>query len=174
MLDTKKIKKDFPIFEQYRRTRGRELSYLDSAASSQTPRQVVEAMDEYYFGYRSNVHRSPYDLGEEATIAYEKARETAAKFIGASPDEVIFTAGATAGVNMLARMLESHLKLAQGDRLLASIAEHHSNFVPFQELARRSGATFSTFPLKGTDLEDRKSTRLNSSHIQKSRMPSSA
>lgn len=153
MFDSSAIKKDFPIFERYREKHGRELTYLDSAASSQTPAQVVAAMDEYYFGYRSNVHRSPYDLGVEATSRYEEARASIARFIGAEPDEVIFTSGATAGANMLARMLEGHLSLGPGDEVATTVLEHHSNFVPFQELALRSKASFVVLPLRGTDID---------------------
>lgn len=153
MFDAKKIKEDFPIFENYAKKNGRELTYLDSAASSQTPKQVVEAMDEYYFGYRSNVHRSPYDLGEEATMAYEKARERAGRFIGADTGEIIFTSGATAGVNMLAYMLEQHITFKEGGEIVATISEHHSNLVPFQELAVRTGALLRTIALDGADLD---------------------
>ncbi|OGM93829.1 hypothetical protein A2935_04090 [Candidatus Wolfebacteria bacterium RIFCSPLOWO2_01_FULL_47_17b] len=153
MLDVKKIKENFPIFDSYRERYGKELVYLDSAASSQTPRQVVEAMNEYYFNYRSNVHRSPYALGTAATSAYENARTTVAKFIGAEKWEIIFTPGATFGVNMLVLMLEKYLKLGQKDEITISVAEHHSNFIPFQELAKRSGAVVRLIPLKGTDLD---------------------
>lgn len=153
MLDVEKIREDFPIFDSYRKKYGKDLVYLDSAASSQTPRQVIEAMDEYYFNYRSNVHRSQYMLGIEATNAYEHARATVATFIGAEKWEVIFTPGATFSVNMLALMLEKYLKLEQVDEIVTSIAEHHSNFVPFQELAKRSGAAVRLIPLKGTDLD---------------------
>lgn len=153
MIDAKKIKKDFPIFERYEKAHGKPLAYLDSAASSQTPRLVVEAMDAYYYDFRSNVHRSPYDLGTQATEAYEGARATVANFIGAMPSEVIFTAGATAGVNMLAGMLGRHLNLKAGDEVLTTVSEHHSNFVPFQELANQAGAKFRTIPLKGTDFD---------------------
>lgn len=153
MLDVRKIRKDFPIFDSYQKKYGKELVYLDSAASSQTPRQVVDAMDEYYFGYRSNVHRSPYTLGVEATKAYEHARVTVAKFIGAEKWEVVFTSGATMSANMLIAMLEQHMKLSQGDEIVSCISDHHSNFIPFQELASRTGAMFRTIPLVGTDLD---------------------
>ena len=153
MLDVKKIREDFPIFDSYRKKYGKELVYLDSAASSQTPRQVIEAMDEYYFNYRSNVHRSQYVLGIEATNAYENARGIVAKFIGAEKWEVIFTPGATFSVNMLALMLEKYLKLEHRDEIVTSIAEHHSNFVPFQELTKRTGSTLRVISLQGTDLD---------------------
>ena len=153
MLDVRKIREDFPIFNSYQKKYGKSLVYLDSAASSQTPRQVVDAMNEYYFGYRSNVHRSPYTLGVEATEAYERARVTVATFIGAEKWEIIFTAGATMSANMLIAVLERQLTFSQGDEILVSIADHHSNFVPFQELANRTGMTFRSIPLSGTDLD---------------------
>ena len=141
MFDANKIKKDFPIFENYRHENGADLSYLDSAASSQTPRQVVEAMDDYYFKYRSNIHRSLYAIGEKATGEYEKARETVAQFINADTDEVIFTGGATASSNMLIYALEGELNLKEGDEILTTVAEHHSNLIPLQELAHRGKLT---------------------------------
>lgn len=153
MLDTKKIKEDFPIFENFRRKNGTELIYLDSAASSQTPRQVVEAMDEYYFEYRANVHRSPHVLSVAATQAHENARDTVAKFIGADSKEVIFTPGATIGMNMLVLMLEQYLHIATGDEIIVSVAEHHSNFIPLQELAKRRGAILQFIPLREADFD---------------------
>ena len=153
MLNTQTIRKDFPIFDTYREMYAKELVFLDSAASSQTPRQVVEAMNKYYFGYRSNVHRSPYTLGVEATEAYESARIVVAKFIGAEKWESIFTSGATMSSNMLVAVLERYLKLSVGDEILASVADHHSNFVPFQELAVRTGAIFRVIPISDTDLD---------------------
>lgn len=153
MLNAKKIREDFPIFDSYQKKYGKELAYLDSAASSQTPRSVVNAMDEYYFNYRSNVHRSPYTLGVEATKEYEHARDVVAKFIGAEKWEVIFTPGATMSANMLISMLEQNMQLSQSDEIVSCISDHHSNFVPFQEWASRVGATFRTIPLASTDLD---------------------
>lgn len=138
MFDVKKIKENFPIFENYKRETGGELVFLDSAASSQTPKQVVEAMDDYYFKYRSNVHRSDYKIGEEATSQYEKARNTVADFINADKEEIIFTGGATSSSNILTYAIESMLSWGPEDNVVTSIAEHHSNLVPLQELARRN------------------------------------
>jgi len=101
MLDMQAIKKDFPIFKHEK-----DLVYLDSAATSQTPQVVLDAMDEYYTSFRSNIHRGLYKMGEEASEAYESARASVARFIGATPEEIIFTSGATASSNMLVRMLE--------------------------------------------------------------------
>lgn len=153
MIDVGTIKKDFPIFENYKNKNGQHLVYLDSAASSQTPRSVVEAMNDYYFNYRANVHRGPHALSVEATNAYEQARATVAKFIHAETKEVVFTPGATAGINMLVLMLEKVINLTPEDDILVSLSEHHSNFIPFQELARRTKAKMRLIPLKSADLD---------------------
>ncbi len=147
MFDVKKIKGDFPIFENYRKEAGGELVYLDSAATSQTPKVVVDAMDDYYYKYRSNIHRSSYKIGEEATVAYENAREILARFINADTKEVIFTGGATASSNMLIYALEQILDLNKGDELVTSVFEHHSNLLPLQELAKRRGLAFKHFEM---------------------------
>ena len=134
MFDVKKIKENFPIFET---PDGATLHYLDSAASSQTPECVISAMDEYYRGFRSNVHRGAYALSEKASESYESAREIVAKFIGANKNEIIFTAGATGSANMLAYTLEQSLDLKEGDEIVVSIMEHHAMLLPLQELAKR-------------------------------------
>ena len=145
MFDAKKIKQDFPIFENYKRETGADFVYLDSAASSQTPKQVVEVMDDYYFKYRSNIHRSQYPVGEKATNKYEEARGIVAKFIKADEKEVIFTAGATASSNMLIYSLGQMIDWKDGDEVVTSIFEHHSNLVPLQELAKRRMLKFKHF-----------------------------
>lgn len=134
MFDIKKIKKDFPIFKASEEV---ALHYLDSAASSQTPECVISAMDDYYRNFRSNVHRGAYALSEKASGSYEDARENIAKFIGADSKEIIFTAGATAGANMLFYSLEQSLGLKEGDEIVTSITEHHAMLLPLQELAKR-------------------------------------
>ncbi|MEK7614072.1 MAG: cysteine desulfurase [Patescibacteria group bacterium] len=146
-MDAKKIKEDFPIFENYKRENGADFVYLDSAASSQTPKQVVAAMDDYYFKYRSNVHRSAYKIGEKATEKYENAREVTAKFINAETKEVIFTGGATAGSNMLIYALEKMISWRNGDEVVTTILEHHSNLLPLQEMAKRKGLKFRHFEM---------------------------
>jgi len=134
MLDTKKLKKDFPIFEH-----NKNLVYLDSAASSQTPRQVTDTLNKYYNEYRSNIHRSMYEMGETATLKYEEARSIVAKFIGAHSNEVVFTSGATMSMNMLVYSLEASLDLKEGDEIVTTVTEHHSSLVPLQQLAKRRG-----------------------------------
>jgi len=133
-LNIQKIKEDFAIFKS-----NPELVYLDSAASSQTPESVIEKMNEYYREYRSNIHRSMYKAGERATSAYEEARNKVAKFIGSDRDEVIFTSGSTAGMNMLTYSLEGYLGLNEGNEIVTTVSEHHSGLIPLQELAKRKG-----------------------------------
>lgn len=147
MFDVKKIKEDFPIFENYKRETGGEFVFLDSAASSQTPKQVVAAMDDYYFKYRSNIHRGSYKISQEATNSYEESRAVLARFINADRNEIIFTGGATASSNMLIYALERMLDLKNGDEVVTSIFEHHSNLLPLQELAKRRGLLLKHFEM---------------------------
>ena len=128
------VKKDFPIFKS-----NPGLVYLDSAASSQTPESVTDAVGKYYSEYRSNIHRSMYEMGETATEKYEEARGIIAKFIGVDKDEVVFTSGATMGMNMLIYSLEQYLMLEKGDEIVTTITEHHSSLIPLQQLAKRKG-----------------------------------
>lgn len=128
----KDIKSQFPIFQKHP-----DLVYLDSAASTQTPQVVLDAMDEYYTEYRANIHRGLYDLSARATEKYEEAREKVAAFIGAEKNEVIFTSGTTHGLNLLARGLCKNLKA--GDNIVLTSLEHHANLVPWQEYAREKG-----------------------------------
>lgn len=149
-MDIKAIKKDFPIFE-----REGDLVYLDSAATSQTPKAVLDAMDEYYTSYRSNIHRGLYRMGEEASEAYESARVSVARFIGlpgqgAAPDEIIFTSGATASSNMLVRMLEESGMVGEGSELVSTVMEHHASLIPLQELAKRKGIALKLVPIGST------------------------
>lgn len=128
----KDIKSQFPIFQNHP-----NLVYLDSAASTQTPKVVMDAMDAYYSEYRANIHRGLYDLSARATEKYEEAREKVAAFIGAERNEIIFTSGTTHGLNFLARSLCKDLKA--GDNIVLTQIEHHANLVPWQEYAREKG-----------------------------------
>jgi cysteine desulfurase/selenocysteine lyase len=146
-LDARKLRADFPIFEQ--QIHGHPLAYLDSAASSQKPRQVLDAMTKLYETSYANIHRGVYDLGERATEAYEGAREKAKGFINAdSTREVVFTRNVTAALNLVAYAwgLEN---LGPGDVVLVTEMEHHSNFVPWQFIAKRTGAEFAAMPVDG-------------------------
>lgn len=122
-----------------------DLHYLDSAATALVPDVVVDAINSYYKEFPANIHRGLYDMSERATKAYEHARETVASFVGASSSEISFTSGTTAGINMLARSLESRVE--KGDNIVVSIFEHHANFVPWQQLCARKGAEFRVIGL---------------------------
>ncbi len=144
-LDVERIRKDFPILQ--REVNGRPLVYLDSAASSQRPQAVLDAMTTYYERHHANVHRGIYTLAEESTALYEGARDAVASLLNA-PDrsEVVFTKNVTEAFNLVARSLGdapsgSPLHVGPGDEILITEMEHHSNIVPWQLLAQRSGAT---------------------------------
>jgi cysteine desulfurase/selenocysteine lyase len=142
---------DFPILDRV--INGYPLAYLDSAASSQKPRTVIEAMSQYYERNHANVHRSIHTLGEEATELYEAARDRVQRFIGAaSREEIVLTRGTTDGLNLLADAL--CLPLRAGDEVLITEMEHHSNIVPWQMAARRQGLTLKAVPITGEGLLD--------------------
>ncbi len=153
-LDVPRIKRDFPVFEE--RFDGRELAYLDSANSSQKPRQVLEGLTEFYEHSYANVHRAVYELGERATAGYEGAREKARTFLGAdSTREIIFTRNGTEALNLVAHAWGLH-ELGPGDVVVSTVLEHHSNFVPWQYVAKRTGAEFAVVGADGNgelDLE---------------------
>lgn len=138
LFDVLALRREFPILRQ--QINGKPLAFLDSAASSQKPRRVLACLEDYYERYNANVHRGIYRMSEEATFAYERARGKVAKFIGASSHkEVIFTRNTTEAINLVARAW-GDANLRAGDRILLSIMEHHSNIVPWQQLAQRTGA----------------------------------
>lgn len=135
------LKSDFPILGET--VNGRPLVYLDNAATSQKPRAVLDASRHYYEAVNSNIHRGTHFLARAATAAHEAARETVASHLNAnSPDEIIFTSGATDSVNTVANILT----LSLGDEILISALEHHANIVPWQMLAQRSGAKLVVIP----------------------------
>ncbi len=136
-LDVSAIRKDFPILDQLQG--GTRLSFLDSAASSQRPRQVLEAMNELYETSYANVHRGVYQLAERATAAYEQARGTVGRFIGApATEEVVFTKNATEAINLVAGSW-GRANLGPGDAVVLTTMEHHANIVPWQMLAAERG-----------------------------------
>lgn len=138
-------KNDFPILHQ--EVNGHPLVYLDSAATSQKPEVVIKAEEEYYRFYNSNVHRGVHTLGTKATDAYEKAREKVAKFINAKhTHEILFTRGTTSSINLVARSYAME-RLQPGDEILTTVAEHHSNLIPWQQVAKKTGATLKYFSL---------------------------
>ncbi len=144
-LDVATVRKDFPILA--REIGGRRLVYLDSAASSQKPRPVLWAMDEYYETRHANVHRGVYALAEEATAAYEAGRRAVARFIGApSAREVVFTKNATEAINLVAHSWGRH-RLGEGEAVLLTEMEHHANLVPWLMLREERGVELRFLPI---------------------------
>jgi cysteine desulfurase/selenocysteine lyase len=143
-LDSEALRADFPVFEHP--IHGKPLAYLDSASSSQKPRQVLDAMREFYATSYANVHRGVYDLAERSTARYEGAREKVRALIGApSTREVIFTRNVTEALNLVAWSWGLD-NLGPGDVVVITELEHHANFVPWQQIARRTGADFRAIP----------------------------
>ncbi|WP_223591951.1 cysteine desulfurase [Neobacillus bataviensis] len=153
------IRKQFPILDQ--EVNGKPLVYLDSSATSQKPLKVIEAVEKYYREINSNVHRGVHTLGTRATDAYEGAREKVRKFINAkSTQEVIFTRGTTTSINTVAASYAA-ANLKEGDEIVITYMEHHSNIIPWQQVARRTGSQLKYIPLQedGTiSLEDIRAT----------------
>jgi cysteine desulfurase / selenocysteine lyase len=150
LLDTEAIRKDFPILDRQVHD-GRKLVYLDNAATSQKPRQVLDALSQYYERYNANVHRGVHVLAEEATALYEGARDKVAAFINApSRDEVIFTKNASESLNLVANMLgwaDEPYRVDHETEIVITEMEHHSNIVPWQLLSQRTGAKLKWFGL---------------------------
>jgi cysteine desulfurase/selenocysteine lyase len=142
MLDVSAIKKDFPIFDRTVRD-GQRLIYLDSGATSQKPNSVIDAESNFYRFNNAAVHRGAHQLAEEATENFENARSIVAEFIGAKSDEIVFTKSATESINLVAYALTEKIK--PGDRIVVSEMEHHANLVPWQQLAKRTGAELAWF-----------------------------
>ncbi|EKF8755149.1 cysteine desulfurase [Staphylococcus pseudintermedius] len=144
-LNVEAIIKDFPILEQ--QVNGKRLAYLDSTATSQKPKQVIDALSDYYERYNSNVHRGVHTLGSLATDGYEGARETVRRFIHAKYfEEIIFTRGTTAAINMIAHSY-GDANVGEGDEIVVTQMEHHANLVPWQQLGKRQGATLKFIPM---------------------------
>lgn len=144
MLDVQAIRKDFPILQ--RQVNGKPLIYFDNAATSQTPKQVIDVIVDYYSNYNANIHRGVHSLSQEATDAYEKARIKIQKHFNAKhTHEIIYTAGTTHGINLVASGFSSLLK--KGDEILVSALEHHSNIVPWQMLCEKTGTTLRVIPM---------------------------
>ena len=144
--DVEAVRADFPILQQ-ERSPGVPLVFLDSAASSQRPLKVIEAVDDYYRRYHANVHRGIYKLSEEATAAYETARKKVRRFINAANKrEVIFTRGTTESINLVAQTW-GWTNLNAGDAVVSTVMEHHSNIVPWQLLAVEKGIKLHYIPV---------------------------
>ena len=148
-FDPRVVRQDFPIFERTIRD-GKRLVYLDSGATSQKPNSVIEAESNFYRMHNAAVHRGAHQLAEEATDAYEGARATVAKFLNGSVDEIIFTKGATESLNLLAYAFsngdsDNRFSVTSKDRIVVTEMEHHANLIPWQQLAKRSGAELKWF-----------------------------
>jgi cysteine desulfurase/selenocysteine lyase len=144
MFNVETIRKDFPIL--HRQVNGKPLVYLDNAATSQTPQQVIDVIVDYYSNYNANIHRGVHSLSQEATDKYEQARLTIQKHFNAKAShEIIMTSGTTYGINLVASGFTSLLK--KGDEVIVSALEHHSNIVPWQMLCERTGAILKVLPM---------------------------
>lgn len=144
MFDVEKIRKDFPILN--RKVNGKPLVYFDNAATSQTPKVVIDAIVDYYSNYNANIHRGVHTLSQEATSAYEEARQKIQKHFNAAHSyEIILTSGTTHGINMVANGFAG--LLSEGDEIIVSALEHHSNIVPWQMLCERTGAELKVIPM---------------------------
>jgi cysteine desulfurase/selenocysteine lyase len=144
-LDAETIRKDFPIFETL--AHGNPLVYLDSAATSQKPREVIDRLVRFYETENANVHRGVYELSEKATAAFEGARETAARLIRAhSPRSIVFTRSTTESINAI-RYSWARANVKEGDEVLVSVMEHHSNLIPWQLLTQETGAELRHIPI---------------------------
>ena len=152
MFDLQAVRRDFPIL--HHQANGKSLVYLDSTASSQKPLSVIEAMDTYYRQYNANVHRGIYRISEQASEAYEQSRKKVGRFINArSWREIIFTRNATESINLVAYSwaLEN---VKAGDVIITTEMEHHANFIPWQQVAARTGATVKYIPVTAQGLLD--------------------
>ncbi len=144
MFEVTKVRKDFPILD--REVNGKPLIYFDNAATSQKPMAVINAIVDYYSNYNANIHRGVHTLSQEATKAYEEAREKIQQhFNAAKPHEIILTSGTTHSINLVASGFTSILK--QDDEIIVSAMEHHSNIVPWQMLCEKTGATLKVIPM---------------------------
>src|SRR5947207_4317558 len=149
MIDWESLRADFPILHQ--KVHGHPLIYFDNAATSQKPRAVIEALRNYYEQDNANVHRGIHELCNRTTAGYEAARARVAKFINArSVDEIVFTRGTTEGINLVAHSWGGK-NLKPGDKILLTEMEHHSNLVPWQLLAERTGSKLVYLPVTGDE-----------------------
>ncbi len=145
IFDVATIRRDFPILSE--RINGRQITWLDNAATTQKPRSVIDRLSHFYEHENSNIHRAAHDLAARATDAYEKARSTVARFVGAdSPDDIVFVRGTTEGINLIAQSWGGQ-NIHEGDEIIISHLEHHANIVPWQQLVARTGAVLRVIPV---------------------------
>lgn len=145
------IKNMFPIFNQT--VHGYPLTFLDSGATAQMPQSVLQVMIDYYMHYKSNAGRGLYEFAEKTTAAFEEVRGKVANFIGAKEHEIVFTQGATAGINLVAHIWAKH-HLQRGDEIIVSEVEHNANFIPWQQLAHQKGLTLTIVPINDRGVVD--------------------
>src|SRR5829696_4934351 len=144
-LDIQAIRKQFPVLE--REVKGRQLVYLDNAATTQKPQVVIDALVDYYSGYNANIHRGIHTLAEEATAAFESTRDTIKDFINAeSREQIIFTSGTTEGINLVAQTW-GRQNIKEGDEIIITNMEHHSNIVPWYMLCQEKKAILKIIPI---------------------------
>jgi cysteine desulfurase/selenocysteine lyase len=144
LFDPNRIRDDFPILS--RKNRGKPLVYLDNAATTQKPQSVIDALSCYYSQNNSNVHRGVYELAEDAENLYRSARKTIADWLHVNPEEIIFTRGATEGINLISRSFAQPM-LKEGDEIILTEMEHHANIVPWQMVAKETGTVIKVVPL---------------------------
>src|SRR6056300_195847 len=144
LFDPVSIRKDFPILS--RKNRGKPLVYLENAATTQKPQTVIDALSSYYSQNNSNVHRGVYELAEDAENLYRSSRQTIADWLNVNSEEIIFTRGATEGINLISRSFAQPL-LKKGDQIILSEMEHHANIVPWQLVAKDTGAEIKVVSL---------------------------
>lgn len=143
MFNIDKIRKDFPILN--RTVNGKPLIYFDNGATTQKPQQVIDCIVKYYSEQNANIHRGVHTLSREATILFEEARKTTAKFLNAEQDEIVFTQGTTDSINLVANSL-TYLNLPQGSEIIVTEMEHHSNILPWQLWCERNGGVLKVLP----------------------------
>lgn len=142
--DVERIRQDFPVLDQ--QVRGKQLVYLDNAATSQKPKAVIDSIVQYYQNDNANIHRGVHTLSERATLSYENARKTVQTFLNASSEkEIVFARGATEAINLVANAFAE--KISVGDEVLITAMEHHSNIVPWQMLCEKTGAKLKVAPI---------------------------
>lgn len=163
MFDVKKIRSDFPILK--RKIKGQNLVFLDSGATSQKPESVLRAMDDFYRNNNANIHRGVYDLSVESTKMVDEAREKVARFIGARSEEIIFTRNASESLNLVMYSWGKK-NIKEGDAVLVTRLEHHSNFVPWQVLSKETGAEFRVVDVDGEGKLIEKTQKLDNSKTQ--------
>ena len=144
-FDVHQVRKDFPVLQQ--KVHGNKpLVWLDNAATSQKPNQVIDAISDYYRNYNSNIHRGAHELAARSTDAYEQARQKVQQFMGAaSHKEIVFVRGATEGINLIAQTF-GKINVGHGDEIILSASSHHANIVPWQMLAKEKGAHLKVIP----------------------------